>query len=137
MHPEAGRPTHLDCHILLRSAGQMSLKSLHAISCRCRWVEHDPQEIWSSVLQCMKKGLSTARQKHADLEVVALGITNQRETTMAWDRRSGAPVDNLRHVNVLIARLPIALLRGLKNRRQDQLWAHACECVQVSPCTML
>ncbi|CAK0785078.1 hypothetical protein CVIRNUC_008284 [Coccomyxa viridis] len=58
------------------------------------WVEHDPLEIWSTVLQCVENGLCTARRKHADLEVVALGITNQRETTMAWDRRTGQPLYN-------------------------------------------
>ena len=57
----------------------------------CRWVEHNPMEILDSVQQCIEKGLSIAREKHADLKVIALGITNQRETTMAWDSTTGVP----------------------------------------------
>ena len=46
-------------------------------------------EIWDSVLRCIEKGLSQARSDHPELKVTALGITNQRETTMAWDSRTG------------------------------------------------
>ena len=52
-------------------------------------MEHDPLEIWNSVLQCIEKGLSLARAKHAELKVMGVGITNQRETTMAWDSKTG------------------------------------------------
>lgn len=41
------------------------------------------------MLQCIEKGLSLARAKHAELKVMVLGITNQRETTMAWDSKTG------------------------------------------------
>ncbi|CAL5229069.1 g12320 [Coccomyxa viridis] len=58
------------------------------------WVEHDPMEIWDSVLQCIEKGLSQARSRHPELKVTGLGITNQRETTMAWDRTTGQPLHN-------------------------------------------
>ncbi len=56
------------------------------------WVEHDPEEIWSSqetvLLDLIKNnGISVN-------EIVALGITNQRETTIVWDRRTGKPVHN-------------------------------------------
>jgi glycerol kinase len=54
------------------------------------WVEHDPEEIWSTVEHAARRALAEARI--AGPEVVAIGITNQRETTVLWDRASGAPI---------------------------------------------
>jgi glycerol kinase len=54
------------------------------------WVEHDANEIWSTQLACAKGALSQAGASAADL--AAIGITNQRETTLLWDRRTGAPI---------------------------------------------
>jgi glycerol kinase len=54
------------------------------------WVEHDAEEIWSVSLRVMKAALRGARARAAD--VAAIGITNQRETTVIWDRKSGRPV---------------------------------------------
>lgn len=56
------------------------------------WVEHDPQEIWSSQAGVAAEALSQANIKAADIE--AIGITNQRETTIVWDRSTGEPVYN-------------------------------------------
>jgi len=56
------------------------------------WVEQDPQEIWSSQISVAVEALGRARVKPTD--VAALGITNQRETTVMWDRRTGEPVYN-------------------------------------------
>ncbi len=56
------------------------------------WVEHDPQEIWRNVLSVVRTALEKASLTPADL--CALGIANQRETTVLWDRRTGAPVHN-------------------------------------------
>ncbi|HLH52868.1 MAG TPA: glycerol kinase GlpK [Verrucomicrobiae bacterium] len=56
------------------------------------WVEHDPQEIWSSQIEVTRQVLSQSGIKAADIS--ALGITNQRETTVLWDRKTGAPVHN-------------------------------------------
>lgn len=56
------------------------------------WVEHDPEEIWSSTLNVCKQALSEAKNKGA--EVVAIGITNQRETTIVWDKKTGIPIYN-------------------------------------------
>jgi glycerol kinase len=56
------------------------------------WVEHDPQEIWSSQLAVARRALAQARLKAAD--IAALGIANQRETVVLWDRKSGQPVHN-------------------------------------------
>ena len=54
------------------------------------WVEHDPEEIWRSVASCLD---SVLRQIDPAL-IVAIGITNQRETTVVWDRDTGEPVHN-------------------------------------------
>jgi glycerol kinase len=56
------------------------------------WVEHDPVEIWNNVLEVVREALGKAQLTFAD--VVALGITNQRETTVVWDRHTGVPVQN-------------------------------------------
>ena len=56
------------------------------------WVEHDPEEIWQSVLSVCRQVLQQA--KEAGNEVVGIGITNQRETTVVWDRKSGKPLYN-------------------------------------------
>ena len=54
------------------------------------WVEHDPEEIWASVEQTAAEALAAAGIAAADL--TAIGITNQRETTVVWERRTGTPV---------------------------------------------
>jgi len=54
------------------------------------WVEHDPAEIWESQLRAGRGVLAKVGATGAD--VAALGITNQRETTIVWDRRSGEPI---------------------------------------------
>jgi glycerol kinase len=56
------------------------------------WVEHDPLEIWSSQLEVARAALAGAGLKASDLAVI--GIANQRETTVIWDRRSGDPIYN-------------------------------------------
>ena len=56
------------------------------------WVEHDPEEIWRNVLEVVDEALAKAELSPADLS--ALGIANQRETTVLWDRRTGTPVHN-------------------------------------------
>lgn len=52
------------------------------------WVEHDPEEIWDTVLETCRGALDQGG------EVAAIGITNQRETVVVWDRETGAPVYN-------------------------------------------
>ncbi|KPV41609.1 glycerol kinase [Thiohalorhabdus denitrificans] len=54
------------------------------------WVEHDPEEIWRASLRVMAGALANAGASGRD--VAAIGITNQRETTVVWDRATGAPV---------------------------------------------
>ena len=56
------------------------------------WVEHDPEEIWQSVVSCVRNVLS---QNGVSAEsIAAIGITNQRETTVVWDRETGKTVYN-------------------------------------------
>ncbi|HET7226249.1 MAG TPA: glycerol kinase GlpK [Candidatus Eisenbacteria bacterium] len=54
------------------------------------WVEHDPLEIWDSVRRAVRAALRAADARGRD--IAAIGITNQRETTLVWERRSGRPV---------------------------------------------
>src|SRR5436190_13795754 len=56
------------------------------------WVEHDPQEIWASQIGVAVEALGRAQLRPAD--IAAIGITNQRETTIVWDRDSGEPLHN-------------------------------------------
>ncbi len=56
------------------------------------WVEHDPEQIWTSVQKALSGLLRRGVAKPKD--IVAIGITNQRETAMLWDRDSGRPLNN-------------------------------------------
>ena len=56
------------------------------------WVEHDPEEIWSTTLAVCREAIDWSRENARNL--AAIGITNQRETTVIWDRESGKPVYN-------------------------------------------
>ena len=56
------------------------------------WVEHDPIQIWDSQLRTIREALQRAGLKIG--QIAAIGITNQRETTVVWDRDTGAPVYN-------------------------------------------
>ncbi len=56
------------------------------------WVEHDPYAIWSTQLETARNALRNARVAASD--VAAIGITNQRETTILWDRATGRPIAN-------------------------------------------
>lgn len=56
------------------------------------WVEHDPNEIWSTQLAVATEVIAKARLKASDIN--AVGITNQRETTVVWDRITGKPIYN-------------------------------------------
>ncbi len=56
------------------------------------WVEHDAEVIWATALSTSRQTLQRLRDQHQ--HVAAIGITNQRETTILWDRRSGAPIHN-------------------------------------------
>src|SRR6516225_4461842 len=54
------------------------------------WVEHEPEEIWQSVTQAIHGALQAARVDWGD--IAGIGITNQRETTLVWERATGRPI---------------------------------------------
>ncbi|MDE5547361.1 MAG: glycerol kinase, partial [Anaeroplasmataceae bacterium] len=56
------------------------------------WVEHDPIDILSSVRSVISTALTEARVKHSEL--IGMGITNQRETVVMWDKQTGEPIYN-------------------------------------------
>ena len=56
------------------------------------WVEHDPEVIWATTLSTTREVLKRVREQKRT--VAAIGVTNQRETTIVWDRRTGIPVYN-------------------------------------------
>lgn len=70
----------------------MAYRELRQIYPHPGWVEHDPAEIWSSVLACAEDALRDGGVSIR--EVRGIGITNQRESTILWDRRTGEPVYN-------------------------------------------
>ena len=55
------------------------------------WVEHDPEEIYRSAVRLSKQALTAAKLRARDVR--AIGITNQRETFVVWERKTGRPVD--------------------------------------------
>jgi glycerol kinase len=80
------------------------------------WVEHDPREIWSTQAGVAAEALTKANA-HAG-EVAAIGITNQRETTLVWDRATGEPVCN---AIVWQDRRTAGICDRLKARKLDRL----------------
>ena len=56
------------------------------------WVEHDPEEIWASVRQAILELLEATGDQQP--QIMAIGITNQRETTLLWERTDGRPAAN-------------------------------------------
>jgi glycerol kinase len=56
------------------------------------WVEHDPEDIWESVISTARKAIEAAGIAASDL--AAVGITNQRETVVVWERETGRPISN-------------------------------------------
>lgn len=67
-------------------------RALAQIYPREGWVEHDPTEIWAGIYGCMMEVIAKAGIKED--EIAAIGITNQRETTVVWNRETGLPVSN-------------------------------------------
>jgi glycerol kinase len=78
------------------------------------WVEHDPEEIWACVVAAAEEALAEAGVAPSDL--TGIGITNQRETTLVWERRSGRPLQRAivwqdRRTAERCRELPAALVR--------------------------
>jgi glycerol kinase len=70
----------------------VSQKEYTQIFPRAGWVEHDPFEIWESQIEMAKEALQKGGLSAKD--IAAIGITNQRETTVVWDKKTGKPVYN-------------------------------------------
>jgi glycerol kinase len=80
--------------ILFERSGQVAAvaqREFRQIFPQPGWVEHDPREIWASQLAVAREAVQRAGGPAA---IAAIGITNQRETTLLWDRRTGEPVAN-------------------------------------------
>jgi len=67
-------------------------KEFRQIYPKAGWVEHDPEEIWTSQRDVAIEAIAKAAIQPAD--IAAIGITNQRETTIVWDRKTGQPIHN-------------------------------------------
>jgi glycerol kinase len=80
------------------------------------WVEHDPRDIWSTQASVAAEALTKANVSAAD--VAAIGITNQRETTVVWDRTTGHPICN---AIVWQDRRTASICDGLRARKLDRL----------------
>jgi glycerol kinase len=81
--------------IVFDSAGRivaMAQREFRQIFPRPGWVEHDANEIWATQLATAQEALAKAQLNAAD--IAAIGITNQRETTVVWNRRTGEPLCN-------------------------------------------
>jgi len=74
---------------VIRAAAQREFRQFFP---QTGWVEHDPEEIWQTQLATAREALAQAGVKPR--EVAGIGITNQRETTVVWDRKTGQPVHN-------------------------------------------
>jgi glycerol kinase len=81
--------------IIFDASGQpvaLAQKELPQIFPRPGWVEHDPEEIWRATVEVCRGALDKAKLEPRVL--AGIGITNQRETTVVWDRATGKPVHN-------------------------------------------
>jgi len=85
----SSRAIVFDEHANIRAVAQQELKQSYP---QPGWVEHDPLEIWHGQLACARLALD--RAGIGAREIAAIGITNQRETTVLWDRVSGEPLAN-------------------------------------------
>jgi len=85
----SSRAILFDEHGSIRAVAQREFRQIFP---RSGWVEHDPTEIWESQLATAREALATAGLGAGD--VAAIGITNQRETVVLWDRTTGQPVHN-------------------------------------------
>ena len=56
------------------------------------WVEHNPNEIWSKTVKVIKNVIK--KSKKLKIEIKTIGITNQRETTVVWNKKTGKPIYN-------------------------------------------
>src|SRR5437773_12330690 len=72
---------------VVRHTARVELRQIYP---RPGWVEHDPEEIWQAVVATCREAIAAAQ----DRPIAAIGITNQRETTVLWERATGRAVHN-------------------------------------------
>jgi len=85
----SSRAIVFDASMKVAGVGQKEFTQFYPAS---GWVEHDPEEIWESVVWAARQALRKAKMKAADID--AIGITNQRETVVIWDKATGQPIHN-------------------------------------------
>lgn len=85
----SSRAIVFDGEMKIVATGQKEFTQLYPAS---GWVEHDPEEVWSSVVWSVRTALRKAKLAASD--IAAIGITNQRETVVIWDRATGTPIHN-------------------------------------------
>src|SRR5690606_32416390 len=85
------------------------------------WAEHDATEIWHHVQAVTRRALDSAGLSRADIS--AIGITNQRETTLLWDAETGEPIGN---AVVWQDTRTDRLIRQLAQERDDDWWRDRC-----------
>jgi len=73
----------------IKGVGQKEFEQIYP---KPGWVEHDPEEIWESQWYAINAAFENAGVSHQS--IAAIGITNQRETTLVWDRETGVPIHN-------------------------------------------
>ena len=78
-----------DANLVPVATAQQELRQVYPVP---GWVEHDPEEIWSAVVATVRSAMAQAGIGAKD--VAGIGITNQRETTIVWDRATGKPIHN-------------------------------------------
>ena len=81
--------------IVFDGAGQVvaiAQRELRQIYPQPGWVEHDPEDLWTTQLATAREAIAKAGLTAQDIK--AIGITNQRETTVVWNRRTGVPIHN-------------------------------------------
>src|SRR5690349_3327459 len=96
----------------IKSSAQREFTQIYP---RPGWVEHNALEIWSSQLTVATEAILNARITPAD--IAAIGITNQRETTVLWDKETGTPIYN---AIVWQDRRTAALCNSLKDQGLDK-----------------
>jgi len=88
------------------------------------WVEHNPNEIWLTTLKALKEVIKKAKSLKG--HILTIGITNQRETTILWNKKTGKPIYNAivwqdRRTQEYCKFLRIKIMKILLEKKQDYL----------------
>src|SRR4030043_1168790 len=94
----------------------MAYQEIQQIYPKPGWVEHKPLEYWDSAMECIKEALKKGNASPA--EIAAIGVTNQRETTVLWNKDSGEPVYN---AIVWMCRRTADICDDLKNKGYEKI----------------